>query len=92
MDLKRIYNNKARFVVREIGDELILVPLTGNVAKMNEMFTMNETGKFIWENITETTTVEELEQAVTNEFSIDPDTARKDIELFLNQLVAKLNI
>lgn len=92
MDLKRIYNNKTRFVVREIGDELILVPLTGNVAKMNEMFTMNETGKFIWENITETTSVEELEHALTDEFSIDPDTARKDIELFLNQLVAKLNI
>ncbi|MDO9153867.1 MAG: PqqD family protein [Paludibacter sp.] len=92
MDLKTIYSNKPKFVVREIGEELILVPLTGNVAKMNEMFTMNETGKFIWENINETTTVEELEKAVTDEFSIDPETAKNDIELFLIQLVTKLKI
>ena len=51
MDLKTIYLKKTDFVVREIGNELILVPLVGNVAKMNEMFTMNETGKFIWESI-----------------------------------------
>lgn len=92
MDLKRIYNNKTKFVVREIGDELILVPLTGNVAKMNEMFTMNETGKLIWENINEYTTLEELENVVTNEFSIDIETARMDIESFINQLIIKLKI
>ncbi len=92
MDLKRIYNNKTKFVVREIGNELILVPLTGNVAKMNEMFTMNETGKLIWENINEYTTLEELENVVTNEFSIDIETARMDIESFINQLIIKLKI
>ncbi len=92
MDLKRIYINKSKFVVREIGDELILVPLTGNVAKMNEMFTMNETGKLIWENINETTTVDDLEKVVVDEFSIDIETARKDIELFINQIITKLKI
>lgn len=92
MDLKTIYLKKTDFVVREIGNELILVPLVGNVAKMNEMFTMNETGKFIWESINESSTVEDLQNAIIAEFSIDPETARKDIELFLNQVIKVLNL
>lgn len=92
MDLKTIYLKKTDFVVREIGNELILVPLVGNVAKMNEMFTMNETGKFIWESINESSTIEDLQNAIIAEFSIDPETARKDIELFLNQVIKILNL
>ncbi len=92
MDLKTIYLKKTDFVVREIGNELILVPLVGNVAKMNEMFTMNETGKFIWESINESSTVEDLQNAIIAEFSIDPEIARKDIESFLNQVIKILNL
>jgi hypothetical protein len=86
MNIRSLYNLKSKFVAREVGDELILVPISNNVAKMNELFTMNETGKFIWENINENTTVLELENAMTEAFTIDNETARKDIETFLNQL------
>jgi len=86
MEIQSLYNLKSKFVAREVGSELILVPLTGNVAQMSEMFTMNETAKFIWENITETTTLEELENSMTETFDIDSETASRDIENFLNHL------
>lgn len=92
MDLNKIYQSKSKFVVREIGDELILVPLTGNIAKMNEMFTMNETGKFIWENINEKTTVDDLTKAIVSEFSVDEAIAANDIELFINKVINKLKL
>ena len=81
---------KSKFVVRAVGNELILVPLTGNVAQMNELFTMNETGKFIWENIEEKTTIEELEKLMTDAFTIDSETAKKDIIIFLKKLETTL--
>jgi len=86
MDLQKIYKMKSKFVVRGVGNELILVPLTGNVAQMNELFTMNETGRFIWENISEKTTVEDIENLMTEAFSIDRDTAKIDIENFIKKL------
>jgi hypothetical protein len=86
MEIQSLFNLKSKFVAREVGNELILVPLTGNVAQMNELFTMNETAKFIWENINATTTVEDLENSMTNTFEIDRETAAKDIENFLNKL------
>ena len=77
---------KSKFVAREVGNELIIVPLSGNVAQMNELFTMNETAKFIWENITEKTSVEDIENAMTDTFDIDKETAKKDILVFLTQM------
>jgi len=81
---------KSKFVVRGVGNELILVPLTGNVAQMNELFTMNETGRFIWENIDGKNTVEDLENLMTEAFDIDVETARRDIEGFIKKLESTL--
>ena len=86
MDLQKLYSLKSRFVVRAVDNELILVPLTGNVAQMNELFTLNETGKFIWENLGKKTTIENLETLVTEAFDVDADTAKKDIENFIKKL------
>ena len=86
MDIQSLFNVKSKFVAREMGNELILVPLTNNVAQMSELFTLNETAKFIWENITESSTIEDIEKAMTEVFTIDNQTARRDIETFLNQL------
>ncbi|ADQ79264.1 hypothetical protein Palpr_1116 [Paludibacter propionicigenes WB4] len=86
MDIETLYKLKSRFATLSIGSELILVPITANVAKMNELFTLNETGKFIWENIKENTTVLDLENSMIETFSVDNITAKRDIDLFLNKL------
>jgi hypothetical protein len=86
MNLKSLHKLKSKFVARNVGNELILVPLTANVAQMNELFTLNETGKFIWENINENSTVLEIENLMIKTFDIDSAIAKKDIELFLSKL------
>ena len=82
---------KSKFIAREVGNELIIVPLSGNVAQMNVLFTMNETAKFIWENISEKTRVEDIENAMTDTFDIDKETAKKDILVFLTQMESFFN-
>ena len=90
MDLQTLYKLKAKFVAREVGNEMILVPLTGNVAQMSELFTLNETARFIWQNITENTTIADIENLMTNEFDIDTETAKEDIDKFMKQLESML--
>jgi len=91
MELKTLYKLKSKFVAREVGNEMILVPLSGNVAQMNELFTLNETARFIWENTTETNTIRDIENLMTEEFDIDPETAEKDIEQFMKRLESTLH-
>lgn len=90
MDTQTLFKLKSKFVAREMGNEMILVPLTGNVAHMNELFTLNETAKFIWENTKENTTIADIENLMTEEFDIDPETAKKDIEVFMKHLESTL--
>ena len=90
MKLQQLFEMKSKFVARAVGNELVLVPLTGNVAQMNELFTLNETAKFIWENIKVNTTVEELENLMTEAFDIDNQTAKNDIENFILKLASTL--
>ena len=86
MNINELADIKPHFVSRKIGNELILVPLTGNIAQMNEMFTLNETGKTIWENMDQVKSVDQLKQIILDEFDIDETTAENDIENFLTQL------
>jgi len=86
MNLKTLQKIKSSFVTREVGQELVLVPLTGNVAQMNELFTMNETGKFIWENIDKDTTVDELAEKMVETFEVSFEIAKKDIVGFLEKI------
>jgi uncharacterized protein YkvS len=86
MELQELVSIKSKFVAREVGDEMILVPLTNNVAQMSELFTLNETARFIWENVNENSTIQELAISMTDSFDIDIETAKNDISVFLNHL------
>ncbi len=86
MDIQTLSSIKSKFVARQVADELVVVPLSGNVAQMNELFTLNETGMFIWENATQEITTEKLTALMTETFDIDELTAQRDIEIFLSQM------
>lgn len=75
------------FILREIAGENILVA-TGKAAEVfNGMITLNEVASFIWNNIDEYETVEKLISCILEEFDIDEETARKDVESFTNELI-----
>ena len=86
MDITTLYNIKTSFASRNVGEELILVPVKNNVADMNEIFTLNEVGAFIWENITEGNSAEDLINLVIEKFDVDHATAKKDTLDFLSRL------
>ncbi len=86
MDIQTLSRIKSKFVARQVAEELVIVPLSGNVAQMNELFTLNETGKFIWENVSEDKTTAQISALMTAEFDIDEQTAQRDVETFLSQM------
>ena len=90
MEIESLFHLKSKFVTREVGDELIVVPLSANVAQMNELFTLNETAKVIWENLNKGADMSALIQTITDTFDIDRHTAEKDIAVFLQTLEAML--
>ena len=72
--------------MRKAGEVNIVVPLGQKVLDLNGVITLNETGAFIWELLGEERSLDELVEAVSQEFDVEPDQARKDIEDFLEDL------
>lgn len=74
------------FILREIAGEYLLVPVGNAAAKFNGLITLNETAHTIFQALSEERTVEELTTIVTSEYEVDDDTARADVDEFIQQL------
>jgi len=85
-DLKSVPSKSPSIVTRKTGNEYVLVPVANNIADMNSVYTLNETGAFIWELIDGERNVEDLIEAVINEYDIDRETALTDLMSFIDNM------
>lgn len=76
---------KNGYILREVAGSTVVVPLDPTSTFCN-MLRLNETGKFLWEKLAADVAEDELVSALVAEYEIDCDTARRDIETFLNSL------
>ena len=77
---------KKEFILREIVGDIVLVPINKSTSKFDGLITMNEIGKFIWENIESAKDEEELLQRILDEYEVDRDVAKADLDEFLGKL------
>jgi hypothetical protein len=84
--LKSILSHSLSIVTRKTGNEYVLVPVTNNIADMDSVYTLNETGAFIWEHINGKRSVEEIICALTDEYDIDNKTAENDVLTFIENM------
>ena len=74
------------FVLKKVADSYVVVPTGQNVVDFTSMITINETGEFIWRQLGSETTIEEIATAMCNEYEIDYETAKNDVEAFVEIL------
>jgi len=86
IDLKSVFSHSPDIVTRKTGSEYVLVPVANNIADMNSVYTLNETGAFIWELINGSRNVEEIINSLVEEYNIDSETAKADIFEFAENL------
>lgn len=76
---------KPGFVLREIGDTYIIVPVGAQAQKFNGIIKLNKTGKAMWEAISNGAQVDALVQNMLDEYDITEDIARKDVQAFIEK-------
>ena len=84
--LKSVLSHSPSVVTRKTGSEYVLVPIANNIADMNSVFTLNETGAFIWELIDGKRNVDELISELTKEYDIDAESAEADVMDFIEKM------
>jgi hypothetical protein len=85
---QEIYCKDDSIVSRRIEDEVILVPIRQNVADLESIYTLNEVGAFIWEQIDGQRTTADLLALTVEEFEVSEEGAGKDLMEFIRQLSA----
>ena len=86
LDLNSVVTPSPGIVPRKTGDEYVLVPVSNNIADMDSVYTLNETGAFIWERLDGKSNLAEIINCVQIEFDVDAETAKKDILAFVTEM------
>ena len=77
---------KDGFIISTVAGEHVVLPSGGDL-DLSIMITLNDTGKFLWEQLQEEKTDEELLQAVLSAYEgADPEQVKEYIAAFVDSL------
>lgn len=74
---------KPDVIARTVADEMILLDLESGT-----YFTLNAVGTFVWRGLERGASLDVLVEEVTDEFTIDAETAATDVAAFLESVLA----
>jgi hypothetical protein len=81
-----VYRCRDKLVTREIVGETIIVPISGELADLQQVYALNETGAFVWQHLDGVTALESIQQALTEAFTIDKQDAWTDLAELVTDL------
>jgi len=79
-----VYQKDDGVISRQVAGESLLVPVRGNLADLQRIFTLNGVGEFIWNALDGSHELGKVKADVTREFEVTDDQAGKDIIEFIS--------
>ncbi len=77
---------KEGFILKPVADSFIIVPVGNEFVDLNAMITVNDTGAFLWELLSEEVSKETLISKMKEEYDAPEDVIKNDVEAFLENL------
>ena len=74
---------KEGFMLRQVAESWVVVPMRNEELDFNGMITLNETGAFLWKRLGKDCTREELIQALMEEYEVTEARASVGVDKFL---------
>jgi hypothetical protein len=66
--LSDVFRQADNIVTRKVMDETLLVPISGDLASMDNLYTLNETGAFIWQSLDGSRSLAEISSALEQQY------------------------
>ena len=88
--LEGIYVPSKNIVAREIEGELLIVPVVSGIGDMeDELFTLNETGKIIWDRLDGQKNLKDIMAEISLEFETPAKEIEEDVIGFVHELLKR---
>jgi hypothetical protein len=90
IDLNKAYGQSGDVVVREIEDEIVIVPLVSGIGDIeDELFTLNETARAIWERLDGVRTPAAIIRELAAEYEAPDGLIEGDVVGILQELLER---
>ncbi len=86
MSLNRIFRQRPETVTREIAGEVLLVPVRGKLAQLQQIFVLNPVGAFIWRQLDGERNLQAIRQGLVDSFEVTGGEAEADLFEYLGAL------
>lgn len=80
---------KKGYILRQVNNEWIVVSIGAESINFNGLIRLNETGAFLFKILEDNISINELAEALANEYEVDLEKAEKDCLKFINILKDK---
>lgn len=77
---------KEGFILRKVAGVHVVVATGGALVDFDGMFSLNDVGAFLWENLASETSADELAEKVAARYHVAPSLAERDLAPFLARL------
>lgn len=81
-----MYKLKNGFIIREIGNQFMAVPIGKQTSEIHGMIALSESGKLLWHTLEKGATVDDLAKTLTENYEVEYDVALKDAQNFVQAL------
>ena len=75
-----------KFVLRQLVDTWVVLPLADKTIDFNGMMTLNESGVLLWNTLEKGADMDMLVKALTSEYAVSTEQAKSDVEEFIQKL------
>ncbi len=90
INLDRIYVRSEDVVAREIEGELIIIPLAAGIGNMeDELYTLNETGKAIWDRLDGFRPLRQVVSELVDEYEAPAGDIERDVAGLVGELARR---
>ena len=87
LTLDSVCNRSEDVVSRDVMGELIIVPIASGIGDMeDEIYTLNETGRAIWDQLDGRQTLRQIAEALAGLFDAPAGTIEKDVLGIITEL------
>ena len=74
------------FILRNMGENHLVVPVGSATVDFRCIITLNGSGSFLWEQLQNEKTEDELVKALLDEYDVAEDIAARDVAAFIEDL------
>lgn len=90
VSLDKSYKPSEDVVARQVQGEFIIIPITSGVGDSEDaIFTLNETGKAVWDKLDGKKTLRDIGNDLTKEFDVPLKEIEKDVLGIVGELLNK---